>query len=253
MVQSPKTSFIPKSTQGNVPSRGPTRKKRFNVLSIAAVVIFLGVLILAVGVFFYERVSTQRLDAAKQELAEMKNTFNQSEIRSILELKQRMDVAELLLERHLSPSIVFDMLEARTQSEVQFEGFTYTRNESGSVFITLDGRTFSFNTVALQGSELRNTPVLDDVLFSNIGIDSGGEGSETIVFKVTTKANGDAIAYRVDEVPVAEEAQPTPDADAGEASADEAEATETENDAEAVSDDDVEASETVPDTEAPQN
>lgn len=212
-------------------------------------VVFLGVLLTAVGVFFYERVSAQRLDDAKQELTAMKSNFSQSEIQSILELKQRIEVAELLLDRHLSPSVVFQMLEARTQSQVSFEGFSYTRNESGSVFVTLDGRTLSFNTVALQGSELRNTPVLDDVLFSNIGIDTGtGEGEpETVVFKVTTKANGDALAYRVTEVPEATtEASDAPASDEG---VEEAEASEADEADAASSDSEVE--EAVAEPEAP--
>lgn len=206
MVQSPKTSFIPKNAPGSTPSRAPQRRgKKINILGVIGIVIFLGGLLAAGGVFFYERLSEEKLAVAKAELVDMKSSFRQSDIDRVLELKRRMDAAERLLERHLSPSIVFEMLEERTQSDVQFEGFSYSRNESGSVFLTLDGRTFIFNTIALQDDELRNTPVLDDVIFSNIGIDVANEegGVDTIVFKVTSRANGEAIAYRV--APVVED------------------------------------------------
>ena len=169
MADTPETSFIPKQSMGSVPKR-VAPKRSFSVFNFIATVIFLGTLLLALGVYFYQDYIEKSLDADKQTLAELKGSFDQSDIESLRELDLRINTASTLLDRHLSPSAIFDMLERRTQSDTQFRTFLYTRNESGSVALELQGEALRFNTVALQGQQLELESVLEQVIFSGLSV-----------------------------------------------------------------------------------
>lgn len=177
---------------GAAPGRSPRRRRYVSIFNIAALVVFLGSLILAVGVFVYKDVSEGALASRKQELQAQKGSFSTSDIEALRELDRRISVAQALLDRHLSPSVVFDALEERTLADVSFSAFSYLRRESGSVEVLLDGTALRFNTVALQSRELGNTHVLASSIFSDLNIDEDGQ---RVTFTVTGEANDAALQY----------------------------------------------------------
>lgn len=191
MAESPKTSFIPKQTIGTVPGRVPHRRRHFNVLGFVGIVVFLCGMILAVGVFLYKNFSEQALVSKKQELQDIKNSFSQSDIETLRELDRRISVSRTLIDTHLSPSVVFDALELRTQRDVRFSDFSYERRESGSVEIVLEGTALRFNTVALQSQQLADAQVLARTIFSGLSVDEEGR----VHFTATSEGDTDALAY----------------------------------------------------------
>lgn len=191
MVDSPKTSFIPKQTSGSVPSRVPHRGRHSNLLSFIGMVVFLCGMILAVGVFLYKDFSEGVLAGKKQELQDIKNSFSQSDIESLLELDRRINVSRALLDAHLSPSVVFDALELRTQRDISFTDFSYERRESGSVELVLEGTALRFNTVALQSQQFAEAQMLARTIFSNLGVDEDGR----VHFTTTSEGDNAALAY----------------------------------------------------------
>ncbi len=182
---------------GTVPARAPRRRKHFNVFGFIGMVVFLCGVILAVGVFVYKDLSQRELESTKAELQEIKNSFSQSDIQNIRELDRRIKVANVLLAQHLAPSMIFDMLEARTQEDISFTEFSYERRPSGSVEMVLNGEALRFNTVALQGRQFASAAALESAIFSDINV--GGEGGEesnaNITFTVTSELNESAIGY----------------------------------------------------------
>jgi hypothetical protein len=193
MVDSPKTSFIPKQAIGSVPGRVPHRRRHFNILGFIGMVIFLCGMILAVGVYLYKDVSEKALVSKKQELKDIKSSFSQSDIEALRELDRRINVANVLLNEHLSPSVVFDALELRTQRDVTFTDFSYDRRESGSVELVLEGTALRFNTVALQSTQLADAEVLARTIFSGLNVDDDGH----VQFTSTSEGNKAALAYTV--------------------------------------------------------
>ncbi len=206
MPETPKTSFIPKQTMGAVPGRAPRRRRHFNVFSFIGMVVFLCGLILAVGVFVYKDLSAKELERTKARLTEIKSSFSQGDIEALRELDRRIHVAKALLDQHLSPSVVFDMLESRTQKDTQFTNFSYERRESGSVEITLDGTALRFNTVALQSRQFASAAALKSAIFSELSVEDERGG---IGFTVTGQVDTGAIGYRVVPVPSAPAATTT--------------------------------------------
>ena len=190
MSDVPKTSFIPKQTLGNVPSR-VQRRRHFNVFGFVGMVVFLCGMILAVGVYLYRDFSQKDLEARKQELQNLKNSFSQSDIQALRELDRRIGVSRALMNKHLSPSVLFDALELRTQQEMQFTNFAYSQRESGSVELVLKGTALRFNTVALQSQQLADAETLASTIFSGFSIDEAG----TVSFTMTSEGDVQALAY----------------------------------------------------------
>ena len=191
MADAPQTSFIPKQTLGRVPGRIPHRRRHFNVLGFIGMVVFLCGMILAVGVYLYKGFSEKALEGKKQELQQIKNSFSQDDINTLRELDRRIKVSQALLDAHLSPSVLFDALELRTQRDVTFTDFSYERRESGSVEMVLAGEALRFNTVALQSRQLADAAVLASTIFSGLSVDEEG----TVQFTVTSEGDPKTLAY----------------------------------------------------------
>lgn len=197
MEQSPKTSFIPKQTIGVAKSR---QRQSFNMFTVVAMIIFLAVLVLSVGVFFYERYAQSELAIQKERLAEFRNKFSsdaEENVEAIRMLERRFEVADHLLDRHVALSKVFDAIEDRTQSNTQFTTFEFTRGESGNAQVVLAGTAGSFNTVALQERQLSEESVFEpgSVMFS--GFNTSEDGS--VVFSAAARVDTAAVAYTADD------------------------------------------------------
>lgn len=205
MADAPQTSFIPKKSMGSTPQRVAPRKN-FSVFNFIATVVFLGALALSVGVFFYKNFSNDTLNEAKNTLADIKNSFDQSNIESLRELDKRLSTASVLLDNHLSPLAVFDMLERRTQSDTQFTSFLYTKNESGSVALDLGGLALQFPTLVLQGRQLEQDALFESIIFSDIDVITTEEGGASpqgrqITFTATGMLDTDIIRYTAPALP----------------------------------------------------
>lgn len=197
MGKTPRTSFIPKQNTGSA-TGGGRRRRRLNLFSFFAVVVFLGTLTLSVGVFFYKQYSENQLGVNKQQLANSRSSFQQGDIESIRELDRRLRTAEELLDSHVAVSKIFDALEERTLSAVQLDGLRYERFESGNIQILTTGSAPRFNTVALQEFQFGDEALFDAVTFSDINVVSGGDGEDDrIVFSVSALLNGNLVLYEV--------------------------------------------------------
>ena len=209
MQNIPQASFIPK--QGAVtPKQQPQRKRGgINGLNVTALIVFIGVLLLAGGVFFYELQLKKTLEAKRVELTEIKKTFSQSDIARIKEFDERTRTALSLVEKHLAPSKIFGMFEARTIKEIQFSNFSYNASEN-SVTVDVSGNAPRFNSVARQEEEFAATPFLIGSILSGLSVseskaeDADGNrvpGETDILFNVTGLVETSEIAYKVPGTP----------------------------------------------------
>lgn len=184
-------SFIPKqpgSASPGIGGRSPRRVAQLSIVNFVGMVVFLCGLILAVGVFIYKDLSVQDLETKKRALNEQKSSFSAADISALRALDRRIGVASALLDAHLVPSKIFDMLESRTLSGVQFDVFSYHRRPSGAVEVVLQGLSGRFNTVALQDREFRQAAALSDVALTNLSISDDGLVSFVVVGEVDERA-----------------------------------------------------------------
>src|SRR5690606_39022688 len=123
MADAPRTSFIPKQNAAQQKMPAPKRKRTFNIFNFLVFVVFLAAVIAAGAVFLMKTRADAQLSQAQSELAGISETFSTADIHSLRELDQRIKVAKSILDKHLSPTRVFDMLERRTQGLAQFTSF----------------------------------------------------------------------------------------------------------------------------------
>jgi len=190
----PQSSFIPR--QGGNMVAEPPRKRRghFNVLSFFAMIFFFGSIILAMGVWFLERNHEHTLNAKKDELAGKRSLFKQDTMDSIRILDTRIRTAEYLMDSHVSPSRLFDVLERTTQEHIQYTSFDFGRRPSGNVSVSMAGIAPHFNTVARQAQRYADEVKenrFSRVIFSNLD----KPAPDHVSFKVDMDIAKDQISY----------------------------------------------------------
>jgi voltage-gated potassium channel Kch len=175
------------------------------VLGFIATLILVGTLILAGGSYFYGEYAKKGLEEQKRALESERSRINEADITRLRELNQRIDAAFFLLNRHLSPSKIFDALELSTKEPVQFSAFTYERRDSGNVTLTLAGATEAFQIVSLQALQFGRDAVLKNSAVTALAegsVDTSGdtkkvENSTSDVPKVSFSILADVAAANI--------------------------------------------------------
>lgn len=170
-----KTSFIPKkpvatTTRGNLGASN----KGLNFLTLLATVIFLAASLFAIGMFMYKLTIEQRIKGQEENLEKVRQTFEPNFISQATRLNSRIVAAGRILEKHLSPSSIFELLERTTLQTVSFRNFEFTDNVDGEVIIRGNGEGDSFRSIVLQSDEFGNSGYMKDVLFGDLEPNSKG-------------------------------------------------------------------------------
>jgi hypothetical protein len=200
MDQVPQSSFIPRQSSNMVVDAPRKRRGRFNILSFISLVCFFGALLLSVGVFLLKQSHVQSLENKKNDLIAKRAIFKQDDIDSIRALDERMEAAEFLMDSHVSPSVLLDLLERTTQEEIQYREFQFSRRPSGNVSVALNGVAPRFNTVARQAQRYADEDLFTNVIFS--GLDK--PEPKFVTFQVDLDISKNAISYDA-TAPVVEE------------------------------------------------
>lgn len=170
----------------------------FNVLSSTSLGI---VLFLAVGVIVYSEYTERTLNTAKQALSAVSSSDNRENVAALGVFDARLSHAKQLLSIHMEPSEIFKRIEEITRSTVQLSGFTYRYDPGFEVYLTLNGVTDTFGTVALQEMTLADSPLFVEYDLKNITYVSGrnddGEstGNPQVSFAVQGIVDKNLIAY----------------------------------------------------------
>jgi len=184
------TSFIPKKPTTPVAQR--RRGTVINVFFLIALIIFLGTVSVAVGVFLYQKVVTQNLEEKGNQLVEARAAFEPALIEDLATMDNRIQAAQEVLHGHLALSAFFELLEQSTLKSVQFDNFTYTATPDGRISIGMKGRGQSFSSVALQSDIFGKDPFIQNPLFSNLDIDEQGH----VIFDFAAALDPILVSYR---------------------------------------------------------
>lgn len=190
MDQVPQSSFIPRQG-GKMVAEPPRKRGRFNLLSFFSLVCFFGSIILAMGAYFLELRHESTLVAKKEELARKESSFKLDIIDSVRSLDTRIRTADYLIDGHISPSVLLDLLERSTQENIQYTTFEFVRRPSGNVSVTMLGVAPRFNTIARQAERFADEKLFSHVIFSNLN----KPNPQFVSFKVDLDISKNAIAY----------------------------------------------------------
>src|SRR3989338_252376 len=185
-----KSSFIPHDTAQPSGKRAAQSGSFLDLLVLIAIVLFVASMALGVGVFLYEQYleasSTNKLAAIDRAKA----AFDPELITDLTRLDDRMHNADLLLGRHIAPSVLFRLLEQLTLTTVSFRSLGFESADPQNVSIKMDGIARSVNSVALQADLFGDNGIVMNPIFSNIDRQQDG-----VRFNLTALVNPAALRY----------------------------------------------------------
>jgi len=194
-----KSTFIPKEPLTASASYMP-RRTGMNLFSLLALVVFLSVLLLGVGLFLYEKSLTSNIDDLNGRIKKAKDSLELGEIGEYKRLDKRIEIAKEVVGKHLAVSNFFDLLEENTSQSVAFDRLLM-EFENSKMAVTLEGLAGSFSSVAFQSDVIAKNRFFKVPVFSDFDLDESGN----VTFKLTADLDPALISFERKVNPVAEE------------------------------------------------
>lgn len=167
------TSFIPKKpiTPTVVVTRNP-----ISIFFLVSVVLFLGSLLAAGGVFLWQNQLNAKQISLKEELAKQRKQFDSNFLTLLKEKTGKISIAKSLLDNHLSTSKVFDMIGSITVENVRYKSFAlkYDAKDNRVINISLTGEAKNYETIAYQSDVLGENKYLRNAYLTNPTLQNSG-------------------------------------------------------------------------------
>lgn len=173
MEQKTHTSFIPKKSL-SVSTTGQSGSG-MSILFLLALIIFAGVIALAIGVFLYQQFLLQNIEKKKSSLERARDAFEPALIAEISRLDTRIESAQDVMNKHKAASLFFDLLEKSTLANIQFENLNYRVVENDRISVSMRGKALNFSSVALQSDVFGESKFIQEPIFSNMNLNKKGE------------------------------------------------------------------------------
>src|SRR3989338_5039244 len=166
-------AYIPRSSFSSTPGAIPTqiqKKHKFRAFNILSSLIIIGTLVSTVGVFFYAGYAERQLNSAKNALQEESDVDNEKYIEEISLYQKKLGIATHLLDTHIAPSHLFQILEEVTNDTVQFKSLEFTYDPGFEIDLVVTGVTPEFASLALQEIQLDHDALFSDFVLSDISL-----------------------------------------------------------------------------------
>jgi len=184
-----RTSFIPKQPLVTTPAQAERHGP--SLLFLISLILFLGSVALAGGVFLYKQYLKQAIQSNAASLERARAAFEPALIQELRRLDSRIITANTLLATHVSPTELFAFLSTATLEDVRFQDFTYSVTAPDKINLNMKGQAKSFAAVVLQSDSFAKSHQLRDPIFSNLNLDSGGN----VVFDFTSLVEPTLVSY----------------------------------------------------------
>jgi hypothetical protein len=183
------TSFIPKKSL--TAPRRQAKGSSIGIFFLFTLVLFIGAIALAIGVFLYQQFIIKSIEQKSASLERASAAFEPAIIQEISRLDIRINSAQDILDNHKSISAFFDLLEASTLESVRFENLDYRTDEGGKTNISMKGRALNFSSVALQSDIFGKNKFIQEPIFSELNLDKKGD----VVFNFSAFLDPRLISY----------------------------------------------------------
>ncbi|MCB9806128.1 hypothetical protein H6775_03135 [Candidatus Nomurabacteria bacterium] len=194
-----KTSFIPKKPiQPSLDKKVAQNEKGVNFFMLVAVIIFVTAVLLSVAVFAYKLTLKGRIELQLRTLEKAREAFDPGFISEATRLNTRIVSANKILNNHLSPSAIFDLLEKFTLQTVSFKSFVFADGGDGALKVTATGEADSFKSVVLQSDKFDQSGYMRDLIFD--GLEPNDDGN--VNFKLSVSIDPQLVLFRKNLVPI---------------------------------------------------
>ena len=182
-------SFIPKRQTRDIVARAKAPTTVFYWIGIVA---FFVAILLAVGLFVFERfVLLGQVEQKKEAIKKEIEAFDPELTKTLTILKQRIDSGENLLDRHISASAVFELVEKNIVKGVYFNNFVFTANPGEKVTIEGVGESPSYAVLAFQSEVLKKSELILNPIFSHIDLNEKGR----VIFSLNAEISPKVVSY----------------------------------------------------------
>lgn len=169
-----RTSFIPKkpivSTQG---VGGATVIKTTNIISLVGNIVFVFMLLISGGLFFYKSMLNDQIVQAGLDLDAARDAFQLDVIQELIDVNARLRATNDLLNQHVAISEFLLFLQEKTIKNVRFESLDY-KNEVNNQSVTMKVEGSSYNALASQGEIFSKEEFIKSPYFSEFNTKDNG-------------------------------------------------------------------------------
>ncbi len=160
------TSFVPKKPV--IASQATQYRKKSNFLFIISLIIFLATIVFAGGIYAYNTYLKKDIENQRQSLIKANERFDSEAVGRANRLNDRIIAVKTILDKHVSPSVVFALLEDKTLSTVRFRTMAFVVEPQNIIKINATGFGAGLDSIVLQSDQFGKTGVLKDVVFSSV-------------------------------------------------------------------------------------
>lgn len=179
------TTFIPKKPMTETVDSGSRPVSRpAGILSSLSLVLFFITLLIAGGVYFWERAMIANVQTLADSVVKVEKTFEPELIVQLQSLDKQLKNGNALLKNHTVITPVFDLLESSTLKQIRFTKFDLTIDEAKGPLVKMSGESDGYRSIAQQSDLLGANAYLKDTIFSNFFLTQRGRVSFDLSFGV---------------------------------------------------------------------
>lgn len=191
------TSFIPKK-QVAISSKGISSiAPALSFTTLLSSVIIVATVLFSAGLFLFRLTLEKSIEDQYSTLEKVKQSFEPTFISQATRLNKRITSSVKILDNHLAPSAIFELLEEFTLQTISFKTFEFSDNVDGKIIVKGGGEGDSFASVVLQSDEFGKSGYMRDVLFSDLQPNAAGN----VNFEFEATLDPQLILYAKELVP----------------------------------------------------
>lgn len=151
-----------------------------NVFMLIAGAILILSAVAAAGVFGFRTYLNSARDSKAADLAAAQQAVDINVVEGFIRLRNRLNAAEQLLDRHVELSEFFVVLEQRTLQTVRLNDLKVSVEDDRTAEVEASGVARTFNALAAQSNELASEKRIKRAIFSDISVNTNGTVSFTL-------------------------------------------------------------------------
>lgn len=186
-----KASFIPQDVGKARPAVRRMAAGGSDLIVLASIILMVASVALAAAVFLYAQFLQNSIVSKQDSIDRARASLEPALIEELSRLDARMGASDTLLQRHVAPSILFDLLEQITLQSIALTDLSVSSEGLDTIKISMKGEAQSVNSIALQSDLYGRSGVITSPIFSDINRATDG----LMHFKVDAILNPNAMRY----------------------------------------------------------
>jgi hypothetical protein len=189
MEQNFQTSFIPKKP---IIEDKVQPKKSMSFLTVFTVILFLSVVLSFGGLYFYKTVLAQNIKSQEEQLNVARQRFEVSTIAELQTLDKRLKASNKILDKHITISPIFKLLQEITMKSVRYTQFGYSIGLNDTILVKMTGEAEGYRAIALQADLFSANKNLKNPVFYNLTLQEKGG----VVFNLDFSVDPSLVNYK---------------------------------------------------------